>query len=213
MLILKKKSVKNAFEELIPKILSEGIDMTTEDGQKCKEIMNTIIEITDPENMEVSSKYPLGENAIKSYTNQLINGCSTEFVYDYHERIFEYPNQDKTEKFDQIDYIVSKLSENHSSRRAIAITWNPYIDTHVKDVPCLQFIEFLIRNDELYMTVLFRSNDAYLAFHANALGLIALGQTVADKLNIPLKKYTHHSVSMHVYVKRDIDNLRKDFKI
>jgi len=209
MLTLKKMSVKSAFESLIPKIMEEGTDMTTEDGQKCKEIMNVLIEITNPVDKSISEKYPLGERAVKSYTEQLVNGCSATFVYDYHERIFEYPNDVKSKKFDQVEYIVNKLKDEKNSRRAVAITWNPYIDTEVKDVPCLQFVQFLIRDNKLYQTVLFRSNDAFLAFHANAIGLIALGELVAEKLGIELVKYTHHSVSMHVYSERDMDALKK----
>jgi thymidylate synthase len=212
MLALKKKSVKSAFEALIPKIMEEGTEMVTEDGQKCKEIMNTIIEINDPSDKSISEKYPLGERAVKSYTEQLLHGSAATFVYDYHERIFEYPNDKKELKNDQIEYIVNKLKEQINSRRAVAITWNPYIDQTVKDVPCLQIVQFLVRDNKLYQTVLFRSNDAFLAFHANAIGLIALGEMVAEKLGIELVKYTHHSVSMHVYSERDIDNLKSFLK-
>ncbi|ABR54595.1 thymidylate synthase [Methanococcus vannielii SB] len=209
MLLLKKQTVKSAFEEMIPRIMKYGTDMVTEDNQKCKEIMNMVIEITNPKDKSISKLYPLGERAVKSYTEQLINGCTATFVYDYHERIFKYPNDLKNRKFDQIEYIVNKLKSEKNSRRAVSITWNPYIDTEVKDVPCLQFVQFLIRDNKLYQTVLFRSNDAFLAFHANAIGLISLGELIAEKLGIELVRYTHHSVSMHVYFERDADNLKK----
>ena len=61
------------------------------------------------------------------------------------------------------------------------------------------------------MTVLFRSNDALLAFVANALGLISLGEIVAEKTNTQLKSYVHYSVNMHIYIDRDRDYIKKYF--
>ena len=214
MLCIKKPSVASAFDELIPKILKEGELVETEFGEKTKEIKNTIIEITNPKLKRVPEKYPLGDKAVEEYTKNLLYGSKNVFSYDYHERLFKYPYGD--ERINQIEYIINKLNQQKNSRRAVAITWNPKIDIEVsKDergsVPCLQFIEFLIRGDNLYMTVVFRSNDALIAFPSNALGLIALGEMIAEKTNTQLKGYVHHSVSMHVYIDRDRDYIKKYF--
>ena len=214
MLCIKKPSVASAFDELIPKILKEGELVETEFGERTKEIKNTIIEITNPKLKRVPEKYPLGEKAVEEYIKNLLYGSKNVFSYDYHERLFKYPYGD--ERINQIEYIINKLNQQKNSRRAVAITWNPKIDIEVsKDergsVPCLQFIEFLIRGDNLYMTVVFRSNDALIAFPSNALGLIALGEMIAEKTNTQLKGYVHHSVSMHVYIDRDRDYIKKYF--
>ena len=214
MLCIKKPSVASAFDELIPKILKEGELVETEFGERTKEIKNTIIEITNPKLKRVPEKYPLGDKAVEEYTKNLLYGSKNVFSYDYHERLFKYPYGD--ERINQIEYIINKLNQQKNSRRAVAITWNPKIDIEVsKDergsVPCLQFIEFLIRGDNLYMTVVFRSNDALIAFPSNALGLIALGEMIAEKTNTQLKGYVHHSVSMHVYIDRDRDYIKKYF--
>ncbi|ACV24247.1 thymidylate synthase [Methanocaldococcus fervens] len=214
MLCIKKPSVASSFEELIPKILTEGDLVETEFGERTKEIRNTIIEITNPKLKKVPEKYPLGEKAVEEYRKNLLYGSKNIFSYDYHERLFEYPYNE--ERINQIDYIIEKLNQQKNSRRAIAITWNPKIDIEVsKDergsVPCLQFIEFLVRDNNLHMTVVFRSNDALLAYVANALGLISLGEYIAEKTNTQLKSYVHHSVSMHVYIDRDRDYIKKYF--
>ncbi|WP_423792228.1 thymidylate synthase [Methanocaldococcus indicus] len=212
MLYIKKPSVYSVFDELIYKILNEGDDVETEFGEPTKEIRNTIIEITNPNLKKVPEKYPLGKKAVDDYINHLLYGSKNEFSYDYHQRLFKYPYKD--EEINQIEYIINKLNQQKNSRRALAITWNPKIDIEVsKDergsVPCLQYIQFLIRNNNLYMTVLFRSNDAFLAFPANALGLIELGHLVAKKTNTKFKSYLHHAVSMHIYIERDKDMLKK----
>ncbi|WP_421077019.1 thymidylate synthase [Methanothermococcus sp. Ax23] len=214
MLCIKKPSVRASYEYLVEKILKDGEDMTTEDGQKCRELRDTVIEITNPKLKSISPKYPLGKKAVEQYTNNLLYGSENVFSYDYHGRLFEYPLND--DKINQIDFIIEKLKEQRNSRRCVAITWQPNIDIEVskKDrgsVPCLQFVQFLIRDNKLYQTVLFRSNDLMVAYHANAIGLIALGEMVAEKVGVDYGGYVHHAVSMHIYVDRDRDYIKKYF--
>jgi thymidylate synthase len=214
MYSIKKPSVRTSFEHLVEKILKDGEEMITEDGQKCKEIRNIMIKITNPKLKSISPKYPLGKKAVEQYTNNLLYGSENVFSYDYNERLYRYPLEHK--KINQIDFIVDKLKEQPNSRRCVAITWQPNIDIEVSkkergSVPCLQFIQYLIRNNKLHQTVLFRSNDALLAYHANAIGLIALGEMIAKKIGVDYGSYVHHAVSMHIYVNRDRDYIKKYF--
>lgn len=205
----KCKTVASAFEKVVKAIMTEGTEIVTEDGQKCKELMNVMVEITNPSDKTISDKYPLGERAVESYTKQLLYGTDNEFVYNYHDRLFDYRDVDDNYPTNQIDYIVKKLTDEPYSRRGIAITWLPQKDEYVKDVPCLQNIFFQKREDGLHMTVYFRSNDLALAFVSNALGLIALGEMVAKQLNTTLVRYTHITANAHVYYERDKDMLTK----
>lgn len=211
---IKKPSVRASFEHLVEKILKDGQDMITEDGQRCRELRNTVIEITNPKLKSISPKYPLGKKAVEQYTNNLLYGSDNIFSYDYHSRLFEYPlNNDK---INQIKFIVDKLKKEKNSRRCVAITWQPNIDIEVSkkergSVPCLQFVQFLIRDNKLYQTVLFRSNDLLVAYHANAIGLISLGELVAKNVGVEYSGYCHHSVSMHIYIDRDFDYINKYF--
>ncbi|HIP34728.1 MAG TPA: thymidylate synthase [Methanothermococcus okinawensis] len=214
MLSIRKPSVRASYEYLVKEVLEKGEDMTTEDGEICREIRNVVVEITNPKLKSISPKYPFGKNAVEQYTKNLLYGSENEFSYDYHSRLFKYPVNDNY--IDQIKYIIEKLGEEKNSRRAVAITWQPLIDIEVSkrkrgSVPCLQYIQFLIRDDKLYQTVLFRSNDLLLAYHANALGLIALGEIVAESLGVEYGTYTHHGVSMHIYIERDYDYISKYF--
>ncbi|WP_457612070.1 thymidylate synthase [Methanocaldococcus sp.] len=210
-MMIKAPSVAKAYEMLVEKILKEGEEMITEDGQRCKELFNVLVEITNPKLKTISPKYPLGKNAIESYKKQLLEGANGDFVYNYYERIREYPSYDKKEKNDQLNYVIEKLKNNPTSRRAVISLWNPFIDQKVKDVPCLNHIGFQLRNKKLYMSVVFRSNDILLAFHANALGLIALGEYVAKEVNADLKSYTHFIYNAHIYIDRDKDYLNRYF--
>ncbi|MBA2851693.1 thymidylate synthase [Methanococcus maripaludis] len=241
------ENIKEAYEDLIVTIMDDGQSMITEDGQKCRELENVVIEINNPQDLTVSRKFPLGLNSVKSYADQLLHGVKSEsaFVYDYHSRLFKYPSSslmmmfknkgaelvfrlypdivtkyhdkllgaERNDECDQIAYTIAKLKSQINSRRAVAITWSPKRDHYEKHVPCMQYIQFLVRDGNMTMTVLFRSNDALLAFHANAIGLVTLGQMVADELGVTFNKYVHHSVSMHIYEERDSDDLKKYFFI
>lgn len=209
MLSIKKQSVKSAYEYLVRYIMIEGNDIVTEDGQKCKEMMNVMVEITNPSDKTISDKYPLGKKAVENYTQQILYGTQNDFVYNYHDRLFDYRDLEGNNPTNQIKYIVKKLSEHPMSRRGVAITWLPQKDNYVKDVPCLQNIQFQLRDEGLYMTVLFRSNDLALAFHSNAIGLIELGEMVATHLNTKLVKYIHIANNMHIYHDRDKDFLKR----
>lgn len=208
---IKTPSVANAYEKLMELILKEGSEIITEDGQKCKELFNVCVEITNPKLKRISGKYPFGSEFIESYTNNLLYGSTGNFVYDYYERIRKYPSYDRKYKNDQIEYIINKLKNNPQSRRCVVSLWQPFIDQNVKDVPCLQHICFQLRDNNLYMTSVFRSNDIGLAFHSNALGLIKLGELVANELNCNLKNYVHFIYNAHIYIDRDRDIIERYF--
>ena len=56
---IKSSTVRKAFEELVKLVLSKGEEIITEDNQRCKEIMNVAVEITNPQIPYLHPKYPL----------------------------------------------------------------------------------------------------------------------------------------------------------
>lgn len=89
------------------------------------------------------------------------------------------------------------------------MTWNVLMDNGGLNVPCLQWIQFLIRDNKLNMKVLFRSNDILMAMYANMYALIALQAHVARELNTPVGTYTHIVTVPHIYHKRDANEVEK----
>ena len=211
MYYIKSPSVANAYEKAIELILEKGVDITTENNQKCRELLNVSIEITNPNLKRISSKYSFDKQFISKYTDDLINGSDNNFVYSYNERIFKYPNQFRTSKINQLDYVIKKLNNENNTRRAVISLFNPFHDTKEEHIPCLNHIQFQKYNNNLYMTTLFRSNDIGIAFHSNALALIKLGEMVAEKTNCNLRNYIHHINNAHIYIYRDKDILKHHF--
>jgi thymidylate synthase len=108
---------------------------------------------------------------------------------------------------DQIQYIIQKLRSFPNSRRALAITWNPVVDEHLDDCPCLQLVQCVLRNGLLDMKVVFRSNDMLSAAGANMYALVRLQQWIAERLSSGVGSYVHVSLVPHIYYLRDLDDI------
>jgi thymidylate synthase len=217
---IKSSTVRKAFEELVKLVLSKGEEIITEDNQRCKELMNVAVEITNPQIPYLHPKYPLAKIAVDRYINGMLHGkeykhTHSDFGYTYYDRIHKYScfapengdYMDREIKVNQKQHVINKLNNSPNTRRAVITLWNPLKDQYAKYTPCLQHIGFQKRKDRLYMTAVFRSNDAYLAFHSNALGLIALGNDIAKQTNCKLVNYTHLAYNMHIYIDRDKSDL------
>lgn len=207
-----------AHELIVRKIMKDGIEIITEDEEKTTEAIEPVnIHISDPLSSYPVSKHCLfQEKAMKAYVDSLIYGDrDTGFAYTYHDRLFNYQIAEdigcglQLHSFDQINSVIEKLSQNPQSRRAQAITWDVYTDAGSHNPPCLQRVQFLIRDDVLNMYVEFRSNDMLSALGANMYALTHLQKYVAEHLDIPTGWYSHTSVSAHIYHVRDEYELRR----
>jgi len=214
--------IGKAHEEVIKSILKHGDFLMTEDGEKTLELPEPLnIHIKDPfTDYMISPHNMFGERAMEQYVHDLLEGTESDFVYTYHDRLFDYP---KTEGesfigdgdgrgYDQIEYIINKLKEAPSSRRATAITWFLPKDEISRNPPCLQRIQCFVREGRLNMHLEFRSNDMLSALGANMYALAHLQKKIADALGLPCGWYSHTSVSAHIYYVRDHEELSKYVK-
>ena len=152
----------------------------------------------------ISRLFPAGHHELKQYTMEVCDGILDFMVgkapnvweYTYHQR-FAY----------QLPFIIEELTRNPYSRRAIMNIRDFEVDSKNDHPACLQSIHFSIRDGELNMTVMMRSNDAVKATFMNAVGFIFLQKQVAKELGVTVGSYTHIAYSFHVY-ERDFDTLR-----
>lgn len=137
----------------------------------------------------------VGEQPHKGYYAQMLTANSLpDLSYTYGQRLLKF------EGINQIDDIITKLNEAKYSRRAVAVLWNPIIDSKSENPPCLNLIQFRIVKDQLLMTVYFRSHDIYGAWPKNAFALRKLQNLVAEELkDISLGELIIISHSAHIY--------------
>lgn len=192
-------------------VLRKGVPVTTEDGEETLETDALIVKVDDPftEPM-ISTLAPYGSKMFGAYVEQLLDGDDSDFDYTYHERLYHYdvePNRNSHRR-DQIYWAIDKMKCEPKTRRGIAVVCHAW-DIDACHPPCLQWLQFLIRDGKLQMKVLFRSNDILLAMHANMYALVHLQKYVADQLGLPVGSYTHIVTVPHIYVKRDASELKK----
>ena len=142
--------------------------------------------------------YPIKGEALFDYVTSLddehqIYLDDDGFIYTYSERLQNYQGRN------QLKDIINRLKQDIGTNRAVAVTFNPFIDNKRDDIPCLQLIQALVRNDKLILSVYFRSNDLYGAFPSNMMFLTYLGMKIANELDVKFDYIDYHCSSLHIY--------------
>lgn len=160
------------------KLLKEGSTIAPR-GNETKELINTFIEIKHPE--QRCYILPHRKNNIFAQIAEtlwmLAGRNDIEWLSYYLPRAPEFSDNGKTwrgaygprlrnwngtdSKVDQLDYVRSLLVNDPISRQAVISIWDPAIDTQPgKDIPCNNWIQFIMRNGLLNMNISQRSSDA-----------------------------------------------------
>lgn len=206
-------SIGTAHANAILKVARSGRYLFTEDKEHTVELHEPLnVLVTTPMvQPRISPKCTFGPNAMEKYVEDLLTGGKGDFVYTYHDRLFNYPfvKDGITNVFDQIGAVMLMLETTPETRRAQAITWIPPVDMDSLAPPCLQRIQFLIRNNKLNMHVDFRSRDILSAMGPNMYALTRLQEMIARTVGVEVGYYSDTSISAHIYYKRDIYELKK----
>jgi thymidylate synthase len=204
-------NVYNAWIKILSYVMDFGIKKLSEYGNMQKEY-NTI-SVTMPNTNEIDSRFvDISSDFYEKYLQELLTPeCQAEVHYTYGQRMQDFKG------INQINYIIDKLGENPYSRRAVAVLWDPLIDSLSSSGPCLNFLSCSIVEDELFTTIVLRSNDIYKAWAKNSLGLMGVQRHILSELNkkysknYGLGKFTIISISAHIY-EEDWDLALKEIK-
>ena len=201
-------TISAAHEWFMHNLIWNHNEIETEDGETTWEMLRpAYVEITCPKEDMIHPKSSFQLQKCEEYADQLLNGTPNDFSYTYHERLFEYGINGVL--INQVYKIIQKLKEQQNTRRAVAVTWNPETDNNNQHVPCLQYIQFLYRNNRLNMICLFRSEDMLQAFGPNAYGLVRLMEHVSTEVGVPMGTYMHIVTVPHLYPIRDKADLQR----
>ena len=103
---------------------------------------------------------------------------------------------------DQIKYVVDCLKRDPYSRQAVISIWNPIEDCYTtsKDIPCNNWLHFLVRDGKLDCSVAIRSNDLIWGFSAiNVQEWVFLMKLIAASIGVQTGELIVFSDSLHVY--------------
>lgn len=104
-------------------------------------------------------------------------------------------------RVDQIEECVKILCEDINSRRAAMVIFDPLRDYGVsKDIPCNNWIHFLVREGKLNLTIGVRSNDVIWGFSAiNIYEWSTLQQMMAHWIGVETGIISYTASSFHLY--------------
>lgn len=156
--------------------------------------------------------YPIKGVALAEYVKSIHNKDKQGFVYTYPNRLQAHFINEDAMLINQIEVVVKRLSENLGTNRAVMVLYDPDVDSFeeddpkklVEDVPCLNWIQVLVRNNILNLHVQFRSNDIFNAFSSNMMLITYLGMIITEKLNeqypdLAFRGIYYNCTSAHYY--------------
>ena len=133
MRIIRAPTLARAHELAVRTVLEKGWVLETENEEATIECDELALEVAAPESAPmVSPASRFQQRFLDAYAENLLRGSDAKFEYDYHRRLFDWGErlsaEGKDVHVDQVDYIARKLTEAPTTRRAVAITWNPVVD-------------------------------------------------------------------------------------
>ena len=216
---LKISSADEALAIVINTIMKNGelvVDKKSRQGNFI-EIRNVQFLLTQPhKRITLNPKRPLNLiSAIARFVWMIAGNDRLEDIAFYQEQVRYYSDNglsipgssygkrlfDPQPGIDQINSAIKVLKENPSSRRACASIWQPIDATRImsKDLPCAFGINFEIRNEKLYSTLVMRSNNAATLLPTNLFEFTMLGEIVAKELGVKFGGHIHDVFSMHIF--------------
>lgn len=190
--------------------VEQTIEFEDEDGSD--DII--VIKVSNPQaEPQVSAGALFKEKFTNAYKKQFLTltpprADGKQATYTYFNRLEDWPYFDLDEEpydaggevglkcrgdgqgdgLTQITDLIKKLATDSRTRRAVAVTWNPTFDTDSQEPPCMNWIQFVIRNKKVNMRVIFRSQDILSGLGENLVGCAALQKYVTDGVNKYIKE-------------------------
>lgn len=100
--------------------------------------------------------------------------------------------------FDQWRYVKKLLTKDPNTRQAIIHIKTPN-DSETKDTPCTVYLQFLLRQGKLNLSVHMRSNDIWMGVPYDMFSFCFLQMKMAMELGVEIGEYTHYAGSLHMY--------------
>lgn len=203
-MIIEARCLAEAWEASVARLWELGTVAETEYGQRSKDAP-AIILVKEPlaePRIHLKGIVAGSLRGLYEYVDEVLEGVHDHLVekvgYTYHERLFAY-RLPSGEAIDQVQRVIEKLREAPYTRRAQAITWQPWKDLEYEYPPCLQRLWFRIVGGKLVLHAHMRSNDALKAAFMNMYAFTELQRRVAEELGVGVGYYMHVVDSYHIY--------------
>lgn len=194
-------------------LVHEG-DQVDVRGLSTRELLNFCTEIWEPQHhcILIPSRHWNPWLALSESLWILAGRNDVESLRPYNSHITDYSDDGKSlygaygvRIASQVDDVIWRLQKDPSDRRAVLQIWDSLgakydLTMATKDPPCNNLVYFKLRENQLHMTVINRSNDLHFGLYAvNIPSFGLLQEYIAARLGVEMGYQTHISNSLHIY--------------
>lgn len=203
------------YRDVLSQLLTTG-ERVAPRGIDTREISDVTIVHTQPQDLlltGVGRKLSIGLAAVEAL--QLVGGFSDpELTTTIAPRYRDFMDGDDLHGAYGLrtrlktGLVAERLRQDPSTRRACMTFWEDSKDLTqegLHDYPCTMHVNFRVRFGHLDMTIVMRSNDAWLGYPYDIVQFCVLQSTMAAFLKLSVGHYTHIAHSFHIY-ERDVES-------
>ena len=174
------RTVAETWVKIIHRIKTTGTIRPTGYDGYWQELINLIAVVTDEPDgyfFPEPNYLPCDRPFVTEYISQILDDSPKRegVKYTYGQRLRSWFDED------QIEQVIQKLIGEIDAASAVMSLWDAR-DHKVGGSPCLNHIWLRVVDSELSLTAVFRSNDMFSAWPANALGLRALQEHIRNAI-------------------------------
>lgn len=222
--VFKGKTVNDVWADAFEALYAEaewGRTSDSRDGVVVGEITDAVFCVDDPTRNIVTDKvrnmpvrYAVGELAwYLSGSNQVKDIAQFSKVWEALSDDGETNNSAYGWRilskfgFDQWEYVKELIKKDPNTRQAV-IHIKDASNVPTKDTPCTVYLQFLLRQGKLNLSVHMRSNDIWKGVPYDMFSFCFLQMKMAMELGVEIGQYTHYAGSLHLY-QRDYETAKK----
>lgn len=213
----KDSIARDLYRRQLMSLLDEGDDVHVR-GFDTFEHLNVITEITNPLEHVICVPGRIWNPwlALSEAVWILGGRKDTRTLEPYNKRIIDFSDDGVSlygaygfRMRHQIQDVIDRLKLDKNDRRAVIAIWNEQdLMAISKDPPCNDMVMFKIRQNQLHMTVINRSNDIHWGLYAvNLTTFGILQEYIAKQLGVSIGTQTHLSNSLHVYLTKEAEEI------
>ena len=170
-----EETIEQAYLKALYLVMNHGKENSSSER---KEIIGLTSCITNEPSLTSADSKNTINDGLSNYIDTVINAQPKSSIsYVYGDRIRNYNGTD------QVDRVVTLLSQNPFSTRLYIDLWDISKDLGAENPPCLTNVWVKLNENKLILTALFRSQDIYGAYIPNLKALKALQDLIVSKVN------------------------------
>ncbi|GAB3042523.1 hypothetical protein GCM10027052_25740 [Parafrigoribacterium mesophilum] len=211
---MKYKNAAAAMVAKLTQLLLTGEEVSVR-GKLTRESMHQLVSLSSP--LERCIVVPGRNNnvfASIAETMWVITGRNdVAFLVNYLPRAVNFSDDGETWRagygprlrqwngVDQFDSVLHTLTASSSSRRAVMSIFDPSVDYQDSlDVPCTNWLHFVLRDGELDLNIALRSNDIMWGFSGiNTFEWSVVQEMMAHWLGVTVGEVNYFISSLHIY--------------